>query len=252
MTREPLTEPASLSTTPAVRPGRDNLVTERVRVAAVGTIIANSDDIARLRGDPQMELPRHADEQTVLALAAVRQAAATRDLGEFTDWGVVVAPRWQGRFGTAAAIAKFHAVGVRGLGAHAIPNYCLHAPAATVGIAIGAHGPVFGAGGGPGHVADGLLAGLTTQLAGHTPGTWLALTDWADDLATGTGRAVALALVPHGSASGPRSLTFRPGIVSSTPAHLVGLLDFLADPTAVRWDCPVSGGELTLAAGGEP
>jgi hypothetical protein len=252
MTREPLISPS-------VRQPPDSRLTDQVAVAAIGTVVADTNELARLRAEPGpavgADLPnlRHADEQSVLALAAVLRAAAGQDVGPFADWGVIVAPRWQGRFGTGATVAKFHAAGVRGVGPHAIPNYCLHAPAATVSIALAAHGVVFGAGGGPAHVPDGLFAGLAMQLAGGSPGTWLALTDWTGDLADGTGEALALALVPHGSARARWSLAFRPATrPPAAPPRLVGLLDFLGSPTAVRWDCPVAGGELTLAAEARP
>jgi hypothetical protein len=279
MTREPFAPTARSTQTETTRPhGRVNRTA--VQVAASSIVTADAAEIARLRTDPGpaagADLPnlRHADEQTVLAVAAVLRAASTRPLGPFTEWGVIAAPRWPGRFGVAAAIEKFHAVGVRGVGPQAIPNLCLHAAAATVSLAVAAHGPVYGTGGGPAHVADGLLAGLTAQIARETPGTWLVLTNWDGNQSDGVGRAVALALVPGGTSGSLFTLLVGwqgdplrgyPGLRrawsgTATPCKdsgratpvLAGLAEFLARPNGERWDHPLDGGgELTLAAGDE-
>jgi hypothetical protein len=173
---------------------------------------------------------------------------------------VIVAPRWQGRSGTAAFIEKFHAIGVRGIGPQAIPNLCLHAGAATVSLCLAAHGPVFGAGGGPAHVTDGLLAALAVQLGRDTPGTWLALTEWDGDETAGCGRAVALALVPAIHRGVPWTLSLRPGAPLTRPTlrpepppvRLADLANFLTDPAGARWDGPFDGGEFSLMARSAP
>src|SRR6516162_9346366 len=241
---------------------------DRVAVAAAGVTEADASELDRLRAADHRNL-RHADEQTVLALAAVRQAANQARLGSFDDWGVIVAPRWQGRLSAATTVARFRAVGARGVGPQVIPNLCLHAPAATVSLAITARGPVYGVGGGSGHLADGLLAALAAQLGRDTPGTWIALSEWHGDESDGSGRAVALALVPDVMAEARWQLTFRPhppdppspkgnggelsrtlessppsplgkgaGGLGSAPADLSALVDFLTRPAGWRWDCP--------------
>jgi hypothetical protein len=246
---------------PARAPAQPKRSVDRVGVAAVGIVIADAVEVARLRADPgptnagEGRNLRHSDEQTILALAAVLRATEGSDLGPFDDWGVITAPRWQARFGTVAAIEKFHAVGVRGVGPQAIPNYCLHAAAGTVSLCLGAHGPVFGAGGGPGHVADGLLAALAAQLGRDTTGTWLILADWDGGQADGAGRSVALALVPANTAATPWTLSLHPRESSGKvgPSRLAGLVNFLADGSARRWDCPVDGGgELSVTAEAAP
>ena len=264
---------------------------DSVGVAAVGVVTADAADLSGLRTNPTLDsdgrILRHANEQTVLALTAVRRAAEAAHLGPFDDWSVIVAPRWQGRSGTTAFIERFHAVGVRGIGPHAIPNLSLHACAATVSLGLAARGAVFGAGGGPFHVTDGLLAALTVQLGRDTPGTWLAITEWDGDESAGFGRAVALSLVPVKDAGarwmlsmGCRSWAEPPAshdvaqsghIVARSraglprkschdvaalghvvPTRLAGLAEFFSKPAGARWDCPFDGGEFSLTAGGEP
>jgi hypothetical protein len=77
-------------------------------VAAFAVAEGTRDEVARLRAEPGPPLAvppppgsllRHADDHTVLALAAVlRAAAAFPQIGaSFADWGVIAAPRWQGR-----------------------------------------------------------------------------------------------------------------------------------------------------------
>jgi hypothetical protein len=218
---------------------------DRVAVAAAGIVEADSAELASLQGNDRNL--RHADEQTILALAAVRRASESVSLSPFDNWGTIVAPRWQGRSGTTAFIERFHAVGVRGVGPHAIPNLSMHAAAATISLCLGARGPVYGAGGGPAHVSDGLLAGLTAQLALDSDGTWLALTEWDGSF----GRAVAVALVSDGISAAPLKLAHRAAAMKSnwSPASLAGLADFLANPTGRRWDCPLDGGnELFLSS----
>src|SRR5437773_2656476 len=91
---------------------------DRVAVAAAGVVAADAAEVARLRAEDGPAPLRHADELTVLSLAAVLRATDPR-LGPFDDWAVIAAPRWQGRFAAAAVIEKFHAVGVRGVGPQA-------------------------------------------------------------------------------------------------------------------------------------
>lgn len=236
------------------------LAVDRVSVAAVGLVEADAAELARLRAETvppaaESRVLRHSDEQTVLAVAAVLRAAAATPLGPFGDWGVIVAPRWLGRSGTANVVERFHSLGVRGVGPHAIPNLSMHAAAATVSLCLGARGQMFGAGGGPAHVADGLFAALAAQIGRGTPGTWLALTEWDGDETAGAGRAVALALTPaHSGSDGqgaPWVLSLQPGVPPATwgPVGLAGLAEFLTIPTGARWDCPLDGGgELSLTA----
>jgi hypothetical protein len=203
-----------------------------------GIAQATLEDIAHLRKDPgpgrpatmDYQLLKHADEHTVLALAAMLNGVASvsqtyssplREEGgpvgerRFGDWGVVAAPRWPGRFGTACALERYRADGPRGVSPMAIPNLCLHSLSGTVSLAFQMRGPNFGVGGGLANVNDGLVAGLLVQLEQKLPGTWVILSDWdvepgqLDARATPCARALALALGPVEQAPFGRRLALR-------------------------------------------
>lgn len=241
--------------------GQQRQCVDRVGIAGVGVIQADPIEIEKLRLDPgvapagQVSILRHSERQTVLGIAAVLRVIATiPDLGPFDHWGTIVSPCRPGRAETAAHIEKFHKVGVRGIGPHAIPTLSLHAGAATLSIILGAHGPVFGVSGGPAHVEEGLLAGLTSQLPRDDSGTWLVLTDWVGDADSGFGLAVAMALVPFNDRMQDLSLSFCPGVLTAErpqPAGLNGLAEFFGQFASGRWDCPLEcGGQLSVSRGG--
>jgi hypothetical protein len=152
---------------------------------------------------------KHADEQTVAALAAV--AAALRDgalPGPFTDWGAVAGPRFAGRTMVTWQVPRFLAEGAWGVSPHAIPHHSLHAVSGTLSQALKLRGPNFGAGGGPGADVEALLAAVALVEGMGLPGVWLACTRLTPEgplEATGApvgecwAEAVALALVPAGS-----------------------------------------------------
>src|SRR5262249_46135975 len=99
---------------------------------------------------------KHADEQTVAALAAVLQAVEEPGLAGtcFTDWGVVAAPCFLGRATLVLALQRYAAEGAWGLSPHFIPHRSQHAVAGTISQALKIHGPNFGAGGGPTGAVD--------------------------------------------------------------------------------------------------
>src|SRR5262249_37403304 len=149
------------------------------------------------------QLLKHADEHTVVALAAMLDALAKFPKEtDFGDWGIVAAPRWPGRFGLSTAMDRYRSDGARGVSPLAVPNLCLHSLSATVSIVFSMHGPNYGVGGGLASVADGLLAGLCMQLEQRPPGTWVILTEWdrepgrLENSESSQVRAVALALAP--------------------------------------------------------
>src|SRR5580692_3155993 len=126
-----------------------------------GMASATQESIAQLRKDPgprrpatlEHQLLRHADEHTVLALAAMLDGLAKFPSPiDMSRWGVVAAPRWPGRFGTATAIERLRADGPRGVSPLAIPTLCLHALSGTVSLVFQMRGPNFGVGGGPTNV----------------------------------------------------------------------------------------------------
>src|SRR5438105_12579195 len=112
-------------------------------IVAWGTARATLEGIGRLRKElgparpktMDFQLLKHADEHTVLALAAMLDGlTAFPPDYDFGDWGVVAAPRWPGRSGTACALERYRADGPRGVSPMAIPNVCLHSPSGTVSL----------------------------------------------------------------------------------------------------------------------
>jgi hypothetical protein len=236
-------------------------------ILSFGTARASLDEIAHLRKDPgpgrpkalEFQILKHADEQTVLALAALLHALAAFPHVLFDDWGVVAAPRWPGRFGTATALERYQADGARGVSPMAIPNVCLHSMSATISLAFAMRGPNFGVGGGLASVADGLLTGLGVQLEHRPPGTWVVLTEWEVEPGQTPGTphagALALALAPTYRAPMARRLCLQPSIstrASRACPRLASLTDHLLQPAGANkpWICKLDWGmELVLSEG---
>jgi hypothetical protein len=134
-----------------------------------------------------------------------------------------------GRKAIASTVQRLAQEGAWGVSPHVIPQHSLHAVAGTVSLALRAHGPNFGVGGGPRACDDAFLA-VAALVADETlPGVWLLLTghdtEW---LPAENGRdrpaaeapaceAVALALVPI-SADGGLTLRIGPEAVSKGAA----------------------------------
>lgn len=157
---------------------------------------------------------KHADEQTLAVLEAVGRAVTAGGFdpasGVFRDWGVLVAPRFVGRITVGPSVQRYRAEGAWGVSPHLIPHRSLHSVSGTVSQALRSHGPNFGVGGGPGHIAEGLLAGLTLLHTRRLPGLWLVFSRLDPEQAAAdafrtdpaaTFQAVALALVPDGTTS---------------------------------------------------
>jgi len=234
---------------------------------AYGTVQAQREGLAMLRKTPLSlagkTMPgaflKHADEQTIVALAAIGQAIGRFGLQEtvFTDWGVLAAPRFQGRLMMIAALEKYVTEGAWGISPHLIPHRSLHATSGTVSQVLGIHGPNFGIGGGPSSASEAMLAATAMLARERVPGIWLVLTGWdpepVPDDSTPEGlipqcSAVALALtLPRSDWSGLR-LRVVPGTlerdrpVGSAPEcsllRLESLLAVLRDgarPTQTVW-----------------
>ena len=150
---------------------------------------------------------KHAEDQTVLALAAV--ACAIEQAGwhdrSFADWGVIAAPSWFGRVSIAQSIQRFQKDGAWGVSPHLIPQQSLHGMSGAISQALKIHGPNFGVSGGPNPAPDAFLVAAALMADGVLPGLWVVLTaheaEWipaADDRAVlpPACRAVALALTP--------------------------------------------------------
>jgi hypothetical protein len=207
-------------------------------VAAVGVVRATLECLPALRQNPGVApggplppaLLKHADEQTVVGLAAVLQAVLQYPLTEtsFTDWGVLAAPRFQGRLALAAALTRFAAEGAWGLSPHLIPHRSLHAISGTVSQALKIHGPNFGVGGGPGSAAEAVLAAVALLGGRDLPGVWVVMTGWnPEPVPDREGRtttpavcsAVALALVPSRPGWHGLRLRVAPAIVGERPVQ---------------------------------
>lgn len=151
---------------------------------------------------------RNSDEQTVAAVAAVRQALENMgcpDPKRFADWGVVAASRFLGRSNLVLALDRFKAEGPWGVSPHLIPHFALHAQAGALSLVLGGRGPNLGAGGGIFAGTDGVLTAFSWLDSGLVPGAWLVLTNWDPEYRPGLDgeplepthcEALALALAP--------------------------------------------------------
>jgi hypothetical protein len=211
-------------------------------LAGYSSFRAPVEGLAELRRPPGLPgaepLPatflKHAEEQTVVVLAAVFEAVRGHNLAPadtpepFRDWGVIAAPRFLGRTYITTAVPRFHNEGAWGVSPHLIPHRSLHSVSGTVSQALRAHGPNFGVGGGPGSELEGLLAAITTLHDMKLPGVWVVFSrltpETACDPATGraapgtTAHGLALALVPQGAIPGRPTLELT--LASGGPAAL--------------------------------
>jgi hypothetical protein len=154
-------------------------------VAASASVRVGIESLPELRKQPGPvfgePLPasflKHADEQTVVGLAAVFKAIYTFGLQTtcFHDWGVLAAPRFLGRPAMTAALQRFQAEGAWGVSPHLIPHRSLHSISGSISQALKIHGPNFGVGGGPGAPAEALLAAASMLEGQKLPGVWVVL-----------------------------------------------------------------------------
>lgn len=257
-------------------PARGARATFACSVAGYGVVETAAADLPALRerpggGSPRPIPPRllrYADEQSVVALAAVLQALdapALRD-ESLDEWGVLAAPQFLGRAVGAATFGRFRQNSLAAVSPHIIPQHSLHSVSGTISIALGMHGPNFGIGGGPEALVEGLTAALTFLQHGSLPGVWLVLTQWipepapdaagtvADDLVCS---GVALALVPgdrHESALQFHEGPALPGFDPARPGQQLPLADlaaYLRNPSGHGpggvWTCPMPwGGRVDL------
>jgi hypothetical protein len=154
-------------------------------LAAYATVRVAAESLAEWRRQPgpvpggplPLSFLKHADEQTVVGLAAVLRAVHEHGLAaDFRDWGVLAAPRFLGRPVMAVALQRFQAEGAWGVSPHLIPHRSLHSISGTVSQALKIHGPNFGVGGGPGCAAEALLAAAAMLERQRLPGVWAVLT----------------------------------------------------------------------------
>jgi len=195
-------------------------------VLAQGSVRAAPDELQVLRKHPgphpAAPLPasflKHADDQTVVGVAAVLQAIANGGLGSecFTEWGVVAAPRYFGRVAMINALQRFCAEGAWGMSPHLIPHRSLHAISGTVSQVLKIHGPNFGGGGGPNGLVEMLRAAMAMLHGDRLPALWLVLTGWEPEPVVGANgappadaRCTGLALALRAPRPGWRGLRLR-------------------------------------------
>ena len=195
-------------------------------IAAHAFVEARLSQLGALRDQPGPEgspaLPprflRHCDEQTAVAVHAMLAAIAAlpADRRDCSGHGVVAASCQAGRLATAASLAKLRTQGAVSVSPHIVPQCSLHSIAGAVSVALGMHGPNVGIGGGPDAVAEGLFAALSFLQPGggaDAAGTWLVITDWAEEptldasgAAIGNPACRALALCLEPAAVAPLAL----------------------------------------------
>jgi hypothetical protein len=177
-------------------------------------------------------LLKHADEQTVVGLAAVLRAVSEGGLDPagFCDWAVLAAPRFLGRAAFLRSFPQYQSEGAWGVSPHLIPAHSLHSPSGTISQVLKAHGTNLGVGGTPGSENEAMLLAGSMLASGTLPGVWIVLTghqDRSDDEAgSGEYEAVALALAIHCQDHPGPSLRIAPDSVTLTAAsdHVEGLL----------------------------
>jgi len=227
-------------------------VTFACGVATAAVVSASVSDLPALRerpGEPPAApIPprflRHADEQTVVGVAAVLRACASPVLaGEtFAEWGVVAAPVFPGRIGGAGTFTKYREDGAAVVSPHIIPQYSLHSLAGAVSICLGVHGPNFGIGGGWQALPEALTVALSLLDQGTLPGLWLVLTQWCPEPipdsrgstqsdAACVGTALALRPAPYAGATLRLTMPGRARSAMHHPAPASGARDV---PTAGR------------------
>ncbi len=215
---------------------------------------------AGLTPAPHLKL---ADEQTVVACAAVLDACARSGWAptDFGEWGVLAAPTYIGRAKFAPSLRRFRKMGARGVSPLIIPTMSNHAVAGTLCLILDSHGPNFGIGGST-PMVDELLLNALSLSDERCPGIWAVITAWApepipDDEGNGittpaVGVGVALALVPHASSGGVRLVApASGGSAPETAGTVFELADFLEqNGSNAIWHCPIlGGGHLELSAG---
>ena len=122
---------------------------------------------------------KYADEQTVMAVAALDQAIRTQELPslEFAKWAIIAAPRFIGRIAGTATLARYSRGGGPAISPHVIPQHSLHSISGALSILLASKMPNFGVGGTSHSLTEGLVASLTFPFV-DCQGIWLVATSW--------------------------------------------------------------------------
>ncbi|MFO0808315.1 MAG: hypothetical protein U0746_06805 [Gemmataceae bacterium] len=209
---------------------------------------ASASEMASLHKEPMpgCDVPptatKYADDQAIAGIAAVFRAirATGQPVAAFADWSVVAAPRFLGRWDTDAALDRYERRGAPSVSARNVPYMSLHAVAGAVSLALGSHGTNIGAGGGPGSLAEGLLAGLTICAEGSTPGVWVVLTEWNPEPIVPDDPASVCHAVALGLTSSAQGIRLERGDGPTTSVAALGR--FLENDLATAWECALGGG----------
>ena len=237
----------------APRPVASDVASLAVRRVSAAEIPALRKAPGAFGGSPiAANLLRHSDEQTVVGLAALLEAASQGGFGpgDFEGWGVLAAPRYLGRSAFESAFPQYVAEGAWGVSPHLIPAHSLHSPSGTFSQAIKAHGPNLGIGGTPGGNREAMLAAATWLEARIVPGVWVIVSDRVDCRrgtvaveSPGDYEAAAFALVPSAVGSEHPRLLISPDFLRLDPltgqeadreivAHWLGAV---ANPAGPSW-----------------
>jgi hypothetical protein len=167
-----------------------NVVEPSLHLRGFGTARADLPSIQAMRkslpawapADTAGHFLKHADEQTVLAVAAVDQAIQSSALTfeHYRNWAIIAAPRFIGRIAGTATLARFAKGGGPAISPHVIPQHSLHSISGALSILLASRQPNFGVGGTGDSLAEGLLAALTAPLTGCN-GVWLVSTAWSPE-----------------------------------------------------------------------
>jgi hypothetical protein len=222
-------------------------------IVATGTARADLGTIAGLR----KKLPawtaentaghflKHADEQTVVAVAAVDQAieAFDIDMDQQRQWSIIAAPRFVGRLAGVNIVNRFARGGGPAVSPHVIPQHSLHSVSGALSVLLASRQVNFGVGGGREAIEEGLLAALTFGPSCGAGGMWFVATAWhPEPTAAADGQctndpvchAFALALQPAAAPAAighirlATELSGVPAIETPTVPDIASALDALA------------------------
>jgi hypothetical protein len=242
----------------------DNAETLECGLTAFGSVQVLPAQLPALRRKPHEHVPmptgllKYADDQATVSLSAVFHAI--HDFGllgqDFTNWGVVAAPRFLGRETCIVFLERFCRQGALATSPLLAVYQSLHAVSGSISLALRIHGPNMGVGGGYGGLEQSLLAGLAMQHEHQLPGVWMVFSEWDPEPSADEGknpdaicRAVAMAFTPVAANWNGLRLRFLPGEgqanLSEEEASLASLADFLAGfktPTSAdsTWSCPLN------------
>lgn len=220
---------------------------------------------------PPTGLLKYVDDQSVVSVAALYQAIHDYGLGDtnFTNWGVVAAPRFLGRETCAVFLDRFLRQGPLCTSPLLAVYQSLHAVSGSLTLALKINGPNMGVGGLHRAIEQTLLTGLAMQCEHRLPGVWMVLSEWDPEpipsedckpLQGGVCRALCMAFTPVAAGWQGLRLRLLPGPAGSAPEKesleeptLAQLGDFLTAAKSHEyssWHCPLSWNarlELTTA-----